>query len=107
MTIYTVFEVAEGNYPRMIGSWRSRGEAIRKCAEAIVESAKAHEDIGKLLFSDENHPDIPGKPVDSKEVFDYLVDEIGGQGGYAMYADWNGGDVCFYVEENELAGEEA
>lgn len=87
----------------VLGSWRTRGEAIRKCAEYIIARAQFRpDDIGQLIFTDENHPDIPHKPVDSNEVFDYLVDEIGGQGAYCMYHDWCG-SVKFFVDENELA----
>ena len=103
MTIYTVLRVNDiHNAPDMImlGSWRTRRDALRKCAGAIVDEAKRDDDFRDLLRNDENH--LPNAPLDSKEVMDYIIDELGGQGGYALYND-DFGTVRFYVEENELA----
>lgn len=105
MTIYTVLRVNDiHNAPDMItlGSWRTRRDALRKCAEAIVDEAWLNEDFRDLLCQDENHGDFPNAPLGSKEVFDYIIDELGGQCGYAMYSDAVG-TVRFYVEENEIA----
>lgn len=105
MTIYTVLRVNDiHNAPDMItlGSWRTRGGALRKCAEAIIDEAKRDDDFCDLLRNDENHGDLPNAPLDSKEVMDFIIDELGGQGGYALYND-DFGTVRFYVDENELA----
>ena len=105
MTIYTVLRVNDiHNAPDIItlGSWRTRREALRKCAGAIVKEAELEDDFRDLLRNDENHGDLPNAPLDSKEVTDYIMDELGGQGGYALYNDVFG-TVRFYVEENELA----
>ena len=106
MTIYTISTQSdlrnEFRRSETIGSCYVRGDAIRKCAEQIIGLAKSREDISRLLFCDENHPDIPQKPLEHEDVFEYIMDEIGGQGGYDMYSDWIG-SIGFYVDENELS----
>ena len=105
MTIYTAICTDEliDNVPSMdvIGSYRTRGDALRKCAEHIIYRAELREDIRDLMRHDENHI-LPNAPLESKEVMDYLIDELGGQGGYDMYnGAW--GTIRFSVMENELA----
>lgn len=107
MTIYTVISIDELHGEcadqDVLGSWKTRGEAVRKCAEYITDRAGLRpDDIGQLLFTDENHADIPQKPHDSREVHDYLVNEIAVTGAYSMCSDWCG-SVDFLVVGNELA----
>ena len=105
MTIYTIIKTTDPqNAPysaETVCSCRTRGDAIRRCADHILATASANDDFRTLLFGDENHPDIPQESLESTAVRDYIVDEIGGQSGYCMYSDWIGA-FNFYVDENDL-----
>lgn len=84
-----------------VGSYLSRGEALRQCADYILERAGCREDIRRALAHDENHPDFPKRGA--KRQRGYLVDELGGQGCYYVCS----GDLVFHfdVDENGVEGE--
>lgn len=106
MTIYTAICTDEliDEMPdvTVIGSWRTREDALRKCAGHVVYRAELRKDLSDLLRHDENHGDFPNAPLESKEVTDYLMDELSLHGGYDIYnGAW--GTVRFSVVANELA----
>lgn len=43
----------------IIGSWTSRREAVRACADYIVDRCSLRRDLTYAILHDENHPDAP------------------------------------------------
>lgn len=118
-----------------IGSYTSRGDAIRACADYMLERMQWRPDIRKAVYKDENHKilvdlfavfasdwvervmlsDDENFSWDEDEsyqdlrkaLFDYFVDELGGQGYYHIYAELEDEGPCefnFDVLEKSVEG---
>lgn len=135
-TIYTVSSIDETlDCPiefDVIGSFASRGAAIRACANYILERIQWRPDIRQAVLIDENHTylrealkkqfdmewvervllysdtDFSWEENESyqdlrKFLFDYFVDEIGGDSCYIIYCATYG-TFRFDVTENDVEG---
>lgn len=137
-TVYTVSSLddkfEEPIDTNTIGSFVRRGDAIRECANYILERMELRRDIRAAVYLDENH-DIrkldtgfksawvkkvltdSGNDFDwdrdvnyrdlRKALFDYFVDELGGQSCYyvdATLPDEGTCKFCFDVTENDVEG---
>ena len=119
MTIYTVTSTddleREPLSRLVVGSYTSRGKAIDKCVEYIMERLSLRFDLAYSLAHDENHPEAAkffserrkdGATVIRKgcvcKLRDHLRDIIGGEGGYIAYDGEN--SWHFDVDENALEG---
>jgi hypothetical protein len=133
-TIYTVSSIDETpDYPidfDVVGSYTSRGDAIRECANYILERIQVRPDIRHTLLFDESHPDLrdalkrqfhmewvervlsySGADFSWEEnesyqdlrkfLFNYFVDEIGGWSCYSMNC-MGYGTFRFDVTENDV-----
>ena len=107
MDIYTVTSRdeldTEPSAQCVAGSYVSRGDALRECAEYVMERARARPgDIGHMLRHDEYHPDFPKRGGGRQKA--YILDELGGQGCYYIHCRGYG-TVRFDVDENDVEGE--
>ena len=107
MDIYTVTSRdeldMEPSEQCVAGSWLSRGDALRECAEYVMERARIRPgDIGHMLRHDELHPDFPKRGRGRQMA--YILDELGQQGCYHVYCEGYG-SVRFDVDENGVSGD--
>ena len=135
-TIYTVSSIDDTVDDPMdfdvIGSYVSRGAAIRECANYILDRMQWRPDIRDAVLYDENHRNLldalkeqfnmewvervlsyPDTDFSWEEnesyqdlrqfLFDYFVDEIGGQACYIIYSSTYG-TFRFDVTENDVEG---
>lgn len=135
-TIYTVSSVDHTTDDPVsfdvIGSCVSRGAAIRRCANYILERMEQRPDIRYAVRTDQNHQGLRDalNVMFTKEwverilvyghnefswekdalhedlrqfLFDYFVDEIGGESCYIMYCPLYG-TFRFDVTENDVEG---
>lgn len=139
-TVYTVSSIDDKRDDPMafnvIGSYVSRGDAIRECANYILERMELRQDIRAAVYLDENHKDLKKKLSENFELewvervltyddnefswdedvgrkdlrkflFDYMVDELGGQSCYYIYSELGDEGPCkfnFDVTENDVEG---
>ena len=138
-TIYTVSSIDDQRDDPMdsstIGSFVRRGDAIRECANYILDRMELRLDIRAAVYLDENHKlrdalakEFEGEWVErvllgdndnfsweenesyqdlKKFLFDYFVDELGGQSYYyvdATLPDQGTCKFCFDVTENDVEG---
>jgi hypothetical protein len=139
-TVYTVSSIDDKRDDPMafdvIGSYVSRGDAIRECANYILERMELRPDIRVAVYLDENHKDLKKKLSENFELewvervltyddnefswdddvgrkdlrkflFDYMVDELGGQSCYYIYSELGDEGPCkfnFDVSENDVEG---
>lgn len=119
-TVYTVSSIDDKRNDPMafdvIGSYVSRGDAIRKCANYILNRMELRPDIREAVYFDENHPDLKKKLSENFELewvervltydddefswdedagrkdlkkflFDYMVEELGAQSCYYICSE--------------------
>lgn len=136
LTVYTVSSIDKMSDDPLdfdvIGSFASRGVAIRECADYILERIQLRPDIRYAVLSDEEHSDLRDSLKKQfnmewvervlsysdadfsweenesyqdlrKFLFDYFVDEIGGGSCYIMYCPTYG-TFRFDVTENDVEG---
>ena len=128
LTVYTVS--MDYSLPNLgiehlvIGSYLSRGDAIRACADYILEQLErrgnmrcvasyderivdalgkigmSNDDIERLLIDNVNGLEIPEKPKEA--IRSFLVDIIGADGCFILKDDV--GEYRFDVDENDVEG---
>ena len=118
MTIYTVHLVEDddryGISTEILGSFTTRGDAIRKCMEWILGKFDAMPLFAWAMANDENH-DIArffserrddGRTVVARgqrhKLEEFIKDVLGGQGCYHVYDGKSRWD--FNIEENDVEG---
>ena len=138
-TVYTVSSIDDRDDPMafyVIGSYISRGDAIRECANYILQCMERRPDLRKAVYFDKNHSDLKkmlsenfelewvervltydddefswdedaGRKDLKEFLFDYMVDELGGQSCYYIYSELGDEGLCefnFDVSENDVEG---
>lgn len=139
LTVYTVSSIDNKEDDPMesntIGSYASRGRALRECADYILERMELRPDIRAAVYLDENNKlsdalakEFEGEWVErallgddndfswdenesyqdlKKFLFDYFVDELGGQSCYYVDAVLKDDGHCIFnfdVTENDVEG---
>ena len=106
-SVYVVYSVDEMNMcpidQFVLGTYTSRGKAIRECVNYIKERFENREDIHEAFQQDQNHPEVDGMP--DTELLDFVKDVLGSDGYY--YVDAGDLGVTHYdITETDLDEDE-
>lgn len=101
LTVYTasLSRISGTNNSHLVlGSFLRRGDAIRACADSVVDAIKADDDLYQrielLLTENLTAPSM-------EEIVAKVVDEIGGQGCWSVQYPFHGGWETFRVDVDE------